>query len=346
MECQTNNPSLSNNTLDNGKCTEKVEWTKEQDWFIKNMIKTYGTRDWKVIAEKVNRRFPNSFRSSKQCRYRLLKYIKPSFMNDSWSDKEDVELLLAHYKFKKNWSDVSRVLGGRNRNSVRNRFYLIFRRVKHKIKKSDYSYTSNIDILQTHYILFVMKNYLSKAIGPEYMAQMASRDSTYKLLQQITLEMVTDYASKFQERTISYSCIQELFENILTEFEPANIEIPEDPLEESSINIGAMDEEPLAVMETDIKAKGIFIDKEPLSFESMAIEGPSIKRTQEYSPRIFSADTTATAKAPDFYAELEDFGFSEYIEKNYQTVPPDLPEAAIFSQIFTNNTSPEVTQLQ
>jgi hypothetical protein len=333
MEDQTNSPSLPNNASDKGNLIERIKRTKEQDWFIKNMIETYGILDWGVIADKFNKNFPGSPRSSKQCYYRWLKHIQPLLVSDSWSDKEDVELLLAHYRFRKNWSDISSVLNGRNRNSVKNRFYSIFRRVKHKIKKSDFSYTSNIDVLQIHYILLVMRNYLAEVTGTEYMTQMTSRDSIYKHLQQLTLEIVNDYAAKFQERTSSYGTIQELFENILIQSEPANtttrlnlvvnIEIPEDSLEEIGglVNAKTNDTEP---MKTDIEAKSIFYRNE--SFESKVVEGSSIECTRNHSSNTFSADTTTATKAPGFHSEPEDFGFSEYIEQKYQIALPDSPE--------------------
>lgn len=346
MDDSISSASLKDESLDKLKPVERTKWTKEQDSFIQSMVETYGTSDWNVVADNVNKKFPDSFRSSRQCRLRWQKHIHPLLIKHPWSDREEAELLLAHHKFKNRWSDVSSSLHGRSNNSIKNRFYTIFRKVKNKIKKSDYSYTSKSDLLQTHYILSVMIDYLSTSTGPESLAQKAGKDFTCKLLQHISLEMLTTYAAEFQKKTASCGTMQELFEQLLADSEPAKLVLPEESLEETKKqeNAGAVDSEQLIPMETESPLKStVIICKDPSPFENMMLGPPSATGMQKYSPCILSAGpaaaAAAAAKAPCFQAEPDDLGFSEFTEKSWQDTPPNNMRETTptsFSKALTN----------
>jgi len=328
--------SLSNSSINDGlfieirklKRIERTKWTQEQDFFIQSVVETYGTSDWNVVADNVNKKFPDTYKSARQCRLRWQKHIYPLLIKHPWSEKEEAELLLSHHKFKNRWSDISSALNGRNSNSVKNRFYTIFRKVKNKIKKGDYSYTSTSDLLQIHYILSVMMKYLSTSTGIENLARKAGKDFTNKLLQHINIETLIAYTTAFQEKTASCGTMQELFEQILSEAEPAKITIPEEPLEEVKKTNNVISPGRLEPMETESAGKPIiFISKDPSPFENMTLGLPSATGMQKFSPCILSAGPAATAaaaiKAPCFQVEPDDLGFSEFTERSWQTTPPN-----------------------
>jgi myb proto-oncogene protein len=329
MEEALSNSSINDESLDKLRHVERTRWTQEQDLFIQDTVETYGTSDWNVVADNINKKFPNTHRSARQCRLRWQKHIHPLLIKHPWSEKEKVELLLAHHKFKNRWSDISSALNGRNNNSVKNCFYTIFRKVKNKIKKADYTYTSTSDLLQIHYILSVMKSYLSSLTGMKSIELKGGKDFSYKLLQHISIDMLTSYTAAFQEKTTSCGTMQELFEQMLSEAEPAKIVMPEEPLEETKKveNVEVVSPEQLVPVEAESPAKlMIFITKDPSPFENMIL-GPPSATMQKYSPCILSAGPAAAAaaaiKAPCFQAEPDDLGFSEFTERSWQTTSPN-----------------------
>eukprot|EP00826_Nyctotherus_ovalis_P025986 TRINITY_DN2023_c0_g1_i2.p1 TRINITY_DN2023_c0_g1~~TRINITY_DN2023_c0_g1_i2.p1 ORF type:complete len:412 (-),score=99.02 TRINITY_DN2023_c0_g1_i2:107-1171(-) len=337
MEDSNSYSSFNDESLEKLKQTERAKWTKEQDLFIQSMVEMYGTSDWNVVADNVNKKFPGTFRSSRQCRLRWQKYIHPLLIKHPWSEKEEAELLLAHRKFKNRWSDISNALHGRKSNSIKNRFYTIFRKVKNKIKKNDYSFVSNAEALQIHYVLSVMKN--------DNLAQKTGKDFIYKLMQHVTSEMLEAYSVAFQEAAVACGTMQQLFEQILSESEPAKIVLPEESSEEAKelvVPEAASPTQPMP-METESPCKPeILMAKDPSPFENIML-GPPSATMHKYSPCILSAGPAAAAeaaaKAPCFQTEPDDLGFSDFTEKEWQANQQNEPKESAFSgfyKAFTN----------
>lgn len=44
----------------------------------------------------------------------------------SWTDEEDYELICLFLRFGKKWSKMAKHIQGRNENSIKNRFFLMF----------------------------------------------------------------------------------------------------------------------------------------------------------------------------------------------------------------------------
>lgn len=342
MDDLTSYSYVNSDALNNNKHINKVKWTKAQDLFIKDMIETCGIKDWNAISNTFNKKFPTSLRSAKQCSLRWQKYIHPVLGSDPWSDKEEAELLSAHHKYKNSWSDISSALVGRSSNSVKTHFYTIFKRVISKIKKNDYSYTSNLELLQIHYILSIMQNCLPKVVDIKCITRGASTKITYKLLQSISPETITSYSNKFQELTVSCGSIQELFESILMESEPANIMIPEETSEIST------DAEAIPQLDTELNIEP---EENPMGREVTALDGLVLeltdaldaKKPSPYTLSTGSAETAATSvKAFSLETEPEDFGFSDFVERTYQATP----NTASFSKTVIDMNEGEVIKVQ
>lgn len=298
-----------------------MEWAGEE-LLVKKAAESRGTGDWSPAASRVNKMASVALRSSKQSRFRWQKYLHLLSLKNPWSEREEAELLLAHHRFKSSWPDISNALGGRSVSSIKNRLYLIFKKVRNKIKKGDCSHSSKSEILKIHYVLFVMKGYLGKAAGPEFLVQMAGKDFICKLFRLVTPEVLDAYTIGFQEKTASYGTMQELFEQIIIESEPAKIEIPEETVEEEAqLNF--------TTPEPPIPTESLGKHKEPSSCEAMALELPG--DAHKYPQHISSADLATAAEAPCFQSEPDDFGFSEFAERAWQT---DSPKA--MSNVLSN----------
>lgn len=79
-------------------------------------------------------REPKIYRTAKQCRERW-SCTNPEIKKDLWSKKEDVELLKGYLTVGKKWAMISRELGARTENAVKNRFELLEKRISNKAKK-------------------------------------------------------------------------------------------------------------------------------------------------------------------------------------------------------------------
>eukprot|EP00826_Nyctotherus_ovalis_P031192 TRINITY_DN248_c0_g2_i20.p1 TRINITY_DN248_c0_g2~~TRINITY_DN248_c0_g2_i20.p1 ORF type:complete len:333 (+),score=38.98 TRINITY_DN248_c0_g2_i20:232-1230(+) len=300
-----------NDPLGKGAHIRRTEWTGK-NLLLKKAAESCGTGGWSPAANHASKMASGTLRSSKQCRFRWQKHLHLLSLKDAWSEREEAELLLAYRRFRSNWPAISNALGGKSVSSIKNRLYLIFKKVKNKIKKRNYSLSSKSEILKMHYVLFVMKDYLARATGPEFLVQVASKDFICKLLKQITPEVLDTYITIFQEKAGFCGTMQELLEQIIMESEPARIEIPEETVEEEAQLDYTTSEPP--PMESLAKHKELF------SCEATVLELPD--DVHRYSRHISSADLTTAAEAPCFQTEPDNFGFSEFAERAWQAISP------------------------
>ena len=104
------------------------KFTPEEDEKLKNLVKTYGTNDWKTISSLI----PN--RSQRQCRERWKNYLSPDVSNAPWTSEED-QLLEEKYKeLGSQWSRISKFFNARTDIHVKNRWVTLSN--KHKNIKS------------------------------------------------------------------------------------------------------------------------------------------------------------------------------------------------------------------
>lgn len=59
-------------------------------------------------------------RVGKQCRERWHNHLNPQIKKDSWNDEEEWLLFLSHQLHGNRWADISKQLGGRTDNCIKN----------------------------------------------------------------------------------------------------------------------------------------------------------------------------------------------------------------------------------
>lgn len=138
----------------------KDKWTEDLDNALCNIVEHLGTHDWASVAMKINSQYPNAQKSSKQCRSRWQDHLSAENAKEPWSEKEEFLMILAHKHQKNHWANIAESLKGRNNNSIKNRFYSIFRRIKNKLIKNDHGFSSKLELLEMLYILSVIDYYL------------------------------------------------------------------------------------------------------------------------------------------------------------------------------------------
>lgn len=117
---------------------------------------------------------------------------------NAWTEREELEMLIAHQQHHNKWSHIAQQLAGRNNNSVKNRFYSIFRKIKNKVKRSDFDYVSRFESLEAIYILSLMKQYLLNQVPAQDYTGKRGKDYIFSLLKGLNVEEVADYQAKLQ----------------------------------------------------------------------------------------------------------------------------------------------------
>lgn len=305
-----------------------TKWTREERKHLQSLIKIHGAKDWSSIAKLLNEKFPESSHTPSQCRCLWQRYTRSahSLARNHWTEKEEAELLFAHSKHKNSWANISNALHGKSNNSIKNRFYTIFRKVKNKVKKADFSFTSKYEVLQIHYMISVMEAYASTIKSAEGSNEMAGKDFVYKLMLQINSKSLDNYSTKFRQITKAYGTMQTLFHEILNLNNPAepiantiSEPQPTDTQEVCNpISIESMEEGNGATVKDKLPL--IVADNQtPFSPTDVTLCNPSVSFfLTKYSPCILSAGPAAAAaaapEAPCFQADPDNLGFSEFTE--------------------------------
>ena len=113
--------------INSDEFTRKINWIKEEDEALVELISTTKPKAWNLIARLLNNKIHKSIpvRKGRQCRERWLNFLDPSLKKDMWSVEEDKLLLSLHKELGNKWSEISKRLNGRNERSVKTRLNLI-----------------------------------------------------------------------------------------------------------------------------------------------------------------------------------------------------------------------------
>ncbi|MDR0632737.1 MAG: hypothetical protein LBF84_01210 [Holosporales bacterium] len=97
-----------------------TKFTKADDDRLRALVGVYGTKNWSVIAAKMEK-------TRKQCRERWNLYLSPTVRNPPWTE-EDVALLREKVKeFGTQWLVIARFFPGRTDMNVKNKWNLLQR---------------------------------------------------------------------------------------------------------------------------------------------------------------------------------------------------------------------------
>jgi hypothetical protein len=224
------------------KKNNKGGWSKDQDEYLLNLNET---KDWNVVAEEANLLFPYFHKTPQEYCKRWQTLMNGAETKESWSAREEVDMLLAHHKYKNKWSEIGMLIKGRSNNTIKNKFYSIFRRIKGKIQKFDYTYCSKLELLEIYYIISLIEQYLAnQSLNPKIKGK-RGKDFIYSLIHNLSLKTVTEYKVQLQKLSKEGGDLDKLFKELSTEDKPfteepkPKIEI----LEKSSVEAKAFVEE-------------------------------------------------------------------------------------------------------
>ncbi|EAY09728.1 Myb-like DNA-binding domain containing protein [Trichomonas vaginalis G3] len=102
---------------------KKIKFDRNEDMMLYNIVTSRLCSNWNEVAALMRTR------SARQCRERWNNYLNPFLRNDPWSPQED-ELLLSKFKeFGQKWRKISKFFVNRSDNALRNRYYVLERRI-------------------------------------------------------------------------------------------------------------------------------------------------------------------------------------------------------------------------
>lgn len=92
---------------------------------------------WKYISEELytlNPKTDKIYRHPKQCREHYASFLDPQIKKGPWTKEEDLALLshIIENNGEKKWCKLVKILEGRTENAIKNRFQLIFAKLRKK----------------------------------------------------------------------------------------------------------------------------------------------------------------------------------------------------------------------
>lgn len=194
---------------------ERSSWTQEQDEFILSLGLESETCNWKVIADRVNKEFPHAKKSAHEYIKRWQVLVNGIESKEPWTDNEELNMIIAHNKYKNKWSEIATMLKGRNNNTIKNKFYSVFRRIKGKIQKSDYNYDSKLELLEIYYIISLIEYYLKNPTQNPKIKGKRGKDFIYTLIHNLNQEVVLNYKENIQQRAKNEGTMDELIAQLI-----------------------------------------------------------------------------------------------------------------------------------
>jgi len=190
---------------------DNAPWDKEDDKHLRTLVSVHGLHNWPNIATHMNSTFPGKNRTGPECKERWYAHLDPTVSKQPWTDQEELEMLIAHQKHQNKWSDVAAALKGRSNNTIKNRFYSIFRKVKNKIKRRDLTYGSKLELLEIFYMISLMEHYFKNPQPVSEQKGKRGKDFIYSLLRTLRAEDVVKYKGDLQRLGIRESSMEELW---------------------------------------------------------------------------------------------------------------------------------------
>eukprot|EP00826_Nyctotherus_ovalis_P038674 TRINITY_DN3637_c0_g1_i16.p1 TRINITY_DN3637_c0_g1~~TRINITY_DN3637_c0_g1_i16.p1 ORF type:complete len:306 (+),score=79.42 TRINITY_DN3637_c0_g1_i16:179-1096(+) len=141
---------------------------------------------------------------------------------DPWTEEEEFKMIVAHRKYKNKWSSMTGLLKGRNNNTIKNKFYSVFRKIKGKVLKDDFTFDSKLELLETHYIISLIEYHLEHPTQHPKAKGKRGKDFIYSLIHSLTEEMVQSYKERMKALVKGRGDVEQLVKELTAEFSDDN----------------------------------------------------------------------------------------------------------------------------
>ena len=104
----------------------KGQWSLNEDRILKEWIKKNGPSNWQECGRFIKGR------NGKQCREHWNECLNPELVKGEWTAEEDFLIMYFYEKCNGSWRKIFNLFNGRNKNSIKNRFYCQLRKITGK----------------------------------------------------------------------------------------------------------------------------------------------------------------------------------------------------------------------
>jgi len=95
---------------------KKVEWSQEEDEFLRNLVSTAKRKNWTTISKKMNKNFKFKKRTTEECKTRF-NFISQNNDKKEWSKSEELVFLFVLHFHGENWEDqIEKVIDRKSEN--------------------------------------------------------------------------------------------------------------------------------------------------------------------------------------------------------------------------------------
>jgi len=110
-------------------------WSSREDEVLKTIVTDRGIKAWTAIASELNGlvHCGHQVRHGKQCRERWFNHLDPCLRKGNWTATEDLVILEKQLELGNKWSEIAKIVKGRNENSVKNRWKSMMRKAQKEL---------------------------------------------------------------------------------------------------------------------------------------------------------------------------------------------------------------------
>lgn len=155
------------------------------------------------------------FGRRKLARERRRASVNAALGKDPWTECEEYKMLIAHREHKNKWSEITHHLKGKSNNTVKNRFYSIFRRIKGKVQRADYSFDSKLELLKICYMTSLMQYHLNNPMLSPKSKGRRGKDFIYTLIHNLPREKVQKYEDRLRQLINHKGSMHDLIDELI-----------------------------------------------------------------------------------------------------------------------------------